>query len=103
VEPHTPGTGEVRRHDEFPRSGIRPVDRFFYTLKRVIIMLKNTAQKLRDVILLSAIGIGSAYAAVDAEVTTAQADAKTDALTIAAGALIIVIAIAGYKYMKRAA
>lgn len=44
---------------------------------------------------------GSAFAAVPLEVTTALTDAKTDALAVAALALIIVIAIAAFKYMKR--
>lgn len=44
----------------------------------------------------------SAFAAVPTEVTTALTDAKTDALAVAALALIIVIAIAAFKYMKRA-
>lgn len=45
---------------------------------------------------------GSVFAAVPTEVTTAMTDAKTDALAVAALALIIVISIAAFKYMKRA-
>jgi len=44
-----------------------------------------------------------ANAAVDAAVTTAQTDGKADASTVAAGALVIVIAISVFRYMKKAA
>lgn len=50
---------------------------------------------------LSVVG-GNALAAVPAEVTTAMTDAKADSLTVAGLALIIIIAIAAFKYMKRA-
>lgn len=43
----------------------------------------------------------SAFAAVPTEVSTALTDAKADALTVAGLALVIVIAIAAFKYMKR--
>ena len=43
----------------------------------------------------------SVFAAVPADVTTALTDAKTDALAIAALALIVVIGIAAFKYMRR--
>lgn len=43
-----------------------------------------------------------AMAAVPADVTTALTDAKTDATTVAGLALVIVIAIAAIKYMRRA-
>lgn len=45
---------------------------------------------------------GSAFAAVPADVTTAMTDAKADSLTVAGLALIIIIAIAAFKYMKKA-
>jgi hypothetical protein len=45
---------------------------------------------------------GSVFAAVPADVTTALTDAKTDALAVAALALVIVISIAAFKFMKRA-
>jgi len=44
---------------------------------------------------------GSA-AAVPADVTTAMTDAKADSLAVAGLALIIIIAIAAFKYMKKA-
>lgn len=46
---------------------------------------------------------GASVAAVPVEVTTAMTDAKTDALAIAALALIIIISLAAFKYMRRAA
>lgn len=45
---------------------------------------------------------GSLLAAVPAEVTTALADAKTDAITIATAVLLIVFAVVAFKYMKSA-
>lgn len=44
----------------------------------------------------------SAFAAVPANVTTALGDALTDSTTVAGLALIIVVAIAAFKYMKGA-
>ena len=45
---------------------------------------------------------GSAFAEVPAEVTTALTDAKDDSLTVAGLALVIIIAIAAFKFMRRA-
>jgi hypothetical protein len=44
----------------------------------------------------------TAMAAVPANVTTALADGLTDSGTVAAAALIIVVAVAVFKYMRRA-
>lgn len=49
---------------------------------------------------LSAVS-GSVMAAVPTEVTTALTEGKADALTVAAAALVIIIAIAAFKYMRR--
>lgn len=46
--------------------------------------------------------VQSAMAAVPTEVSTALTDAKADSLTVAGLALVIVIAIAAFKFMKRA-
>lgn len=46
--------------------------------------------------------IGGAQAAVPANVTTALSDALTDATTVAGSALIIVVGIAAFRYMRRA-
>lgn len=45
---------------------------------------------------------GSAFAAVPADVTSAMSEGKTDALTVGGLALVIIIAIAAIKYMRRA-
>lgn len=44
----------------------------------------------------------SAFAAVPANVSTALGDALADASTVAGLALIIVVAVAAFKYMKGA-
>jgi len=46
--------------------------------------------------------IGSAFAAVPADVTTAMADMKADSLTVGAAFLVAVIAIKALHLMKRA-
>lgn len=44
---------------------------------------------------------GSALAAVPTEVSTAMTDSKADTATLAGLALVIVIGIATFKYMRR--
>lgn len=44
----------------------------------------------------------AAHAAVPGEVISALDDAKTDSIQIAGLALVIIIAIAAFKYMRRA-
>lgn len=44
---------------------------------------------------------GSAMAAVSTEVTTAMSDGKADALTIAGGFLLIIIAVGVFKHARR--
>jgi len=51
--------------------------------------------------LLSGI-FGSVHAAVPAAVSTALSDGLTDATTVAGAALIIVVGVAVFKYMRRA-
>lgn len=46
--------------------------------------------------------IGSAMAAVPADVTTALTDAKSDATTVAGTVIAIIVAIAAFSYMRRA-
>jgi hypothetical protein len=43
----------------------------------------------------------SAFAAVPAAVTTALGDALTDSLVVAGLALIVIIGIAAFKYMRK--
>lgn len=45
---------------------------------------------------------GSAMAAVPTEVNTALTDGKTDALAVAALALVIIIGVAVFKYIRKA-
>ena len=45
---------------------------------------------------------GSAFAAVPVEVTAAMAEAKTDSLVVAGLVLVVIIAIAAFKFMRRA-
>ena len=46
--------------------------------------------------------VGSAFAAVPPEVTSAIADMKTDGLVVASAVLVAVIAIAAIKFLRRA-
>lgn len=69
-----------------------------FNLSKVFLM-----KKLFAFLTLSVMSIGSAFAAVDAAVTTAMSDAKTDVGTIGAASLIVVIAIAVFRYLKRTA
>lgn len=48
------------------------------------------------------LGAGSAMAAVPAEVTAAMGDAKTDSLAVASLALVVIVSITAFKYMRRA-
>lgn len=48
------------------------------------------------------VAAGAASAAVPEGVSTALTDAKTDSLVVAGLALVVIIAIAGFKYMRRA-
>lgn len=45
---------------------------------------------------------GSAFAAVPAEVTTALTDMKADGLVVAGAVLVAVIAVAAFKFIRRA-
>lgn len=58
-------------------------------------------RKLQTLAGLATLSAGSAMAAVPADVTTALTDAKTDALVVAGMALVVIIAIAAFKYMRR--
>lgn len=61
-------------------------------------------RNLKSVVLVPLFGlIGSAQAAVPAEVTTAITDMKADALTVAAGFLVAFIAVTAFLYMRKGA
>lgn len=51
---------------------------------------------------LTLVTVGSAFAAVPADVTTAISDMKTDGLIVAGAVLVAVIAIAAIKFLRRA-
>ncbi|WP_137885732.1 major capsid protein [Pseudomonas sp. 2FE] len=63
-------------------------------------------QIVRRVLVGSAVSAGllanQAFAAVPAEATTALTDAKADALNVAGVVLVIIIAIAAFKFIKKA-
>lgn len=48
------------------------------------------------------LGAGSAVAAVPASVTTALTDAQADAVTVAGAVIAIIVAVAAFKFMRRA-
>ncbi len=45
--------------------------------------------------------VSTSHAAVDAAVTTALTDAKTDAVEVAGAVLIILVAIAAFRYIRK--
>ncbi|MCP5279670.1 MAG: hypothetical protein H6935_15155 [Thiobacillus sp.] len=59
-------------------------------------------RKLQLLAALAAANSVNAFAAVPANVSTALGDALTDATTVAGLALIIVVGVAAFKYMKSA-
>lgn len=48
------------------------------------------------------VAAGNAMAAVSTEVSTALSDAKTDGVTVAGTVLGVIIAIAAFKYIRKA-
>lgn len=64
--------------------------------------LKSWGAKALGAATLGFASVGSAFAAVPADVTTALTDSKADSITIATAALVIIIGIAAFGYMRRA-
>lgn len=64
-------------------------------------MTKKTALRLAAIGGTVAASAGSAMAAVPTEVTTALADMKADALTVAGLVLVAVIAVVAFKFMRK--
>lgn len=62
----------------------------------------NLNKKIASGFALVASTITAAQAAVPAAVTTALSDGLADATTVAGAALIIVVGVAVFKYMRRA-
>ena len=50
----------------------------------------------------STVAAGSAFAAVPTEVTAAITEAGTDSAVIGGAVLVVLVAIAAFKYMRRA-
>ncbi|WAR42980.1 major capsid protein [Methylomonas rapida] len=76
--------------------------RGFYQSQLGVLLMKLNKKIAAGTALVSA-SIGSAFAAVPADVSTALEDAKTDASTVAGLFLIAIIAIAAFKLMQRGA
>jgi hypothetical protein len=65
-------------------------------------MLKKIAKRGAAVVAGMGSLVGAAFAEVPAGVSTALADAKEDAVTVAGLAIVIVVAVAAFKYMRGA-
>lgn len=64
--------------------------------------MKTFKNLLKTGLLGSALVAGSAMAAVPAAVTTALSDAQTDGVTVAGVVLGVIIAIAAFKFIRKA-
>ena len=66
-------------------------------------MLKNKfLRAVGGAVAVTAISAQQAFAAVPAEVTTALSDAKADGVTVAGVVLVVIIAIAAFKFIRKA-
>lgn len=65
-------------------------------------MFKSIAKKFAIGSAIAFAGILPAMAAVDAAVTTSLSDAKADGATVGGAVLVVVVAIAAFKYIRRA-
>ncbi len=63
--------------------------------------MKNFVQKGGLVFATFLAFMSTSHAAIDAAVTTALDDSKADAVTVASAVLIILVAIAAFKYIKK--
>lgn len=59
-------------------------------------------KKLTALLVLLSASVSSAFATVPGDVTTALADAKADGVSIAGTVLGVIIAIAAFKYIRKA-
>lgn len=72
-------------------------------IKNALITVRNNARNTAAAAGSGALMLaGQAYAAVPAEVTTALDDAKADAMTVGGLVLVVIIAIAAFKFIRRA-
>ena len=66
-------------------------------------MLKNKlVRAFGGAVAVTAISVQQAFAAVPADVTTALNDAKADGVTVAGVVLVVIIAIAAFKFIRKA-
>lgn len=65
-------------------------------------VLKSFGGKLAAGVALVPLAAGSAFAAVPESVTTALAEAKTDAVSVAGLVIAIIVAIMAFVFMRRA-
>lgn len=64
--------------------------------------MKKFKQAIKYGVALSTFVVGSAMAAVPAEVTTALTEAKADGITVAGAILVAIVAIYAFKLMRKA-
>lgn len=64
--------------------------------------LQNLKRSLGVVAAIGVLSIQQAYAALGTDVTTALETAKTDGVAIGGLVLAVIIAIAAFKYLRRA-
>lgn len=62
----------------------------------------NIRTRVASVGVLSVLAAGQAMAEVPAAVTTALNDAKADGVTVAGIVLVVIIAIAAFKFIRKA-
>lgn len=67
-------------------------------MNRINLQTRRLAQAASGTALTIA---GAAHAAVPTEVSTAMADMKADALTVAGLVLVAIIAVAAFKFMRK--
>lgn len=65
-------------------------------------VLKSFGAKVAGGVALVPLTVGSAFAAVPTEVTTALADAKADATSVAGLVIAIIVAIMAFLFMRKA-
>lgn len=98
------GGGLSRGHTAFSCVvGLNNPPRFFNPNHTGVNMFNFSKKaKLAALAAISAVTTAPAFAAVDAAVTTAISDGKSDAATIGGAVLAVIVAIAVFKYMRRA-
>lgn len=62
-------------------------------------ILKN---RINQLVVLSAVSVGTSMAAVPASVTTALTDSGTDAAVVGGAVLVVIVGIYAFKLMRKA-